>query len=110
AFIAVYLPVLMLIPDYYRLPIDGLPDPTFSQSAILPIGVAVCWRAIVRREWKPSVLDVCVFSFVAWQFISDFHNVGYIDAQNLGFDMVTLAFLPYVGGKMLIESKGMRVA
>ena len=43
AFLSVYLPVLLLIPDTFRYPIDGLPDPTFCQAAILPIGLGVCW-------------------------------------------------------------------
>ena len=43
AFYAVYLPVLLLVPDYYRLPIDGLPDPSFSQAAILPIAALIFW-------------------------------------------------------------------
>jgi O-antigen ligase len=108
AFFNVYLPVLLLIPDNFRLPIDGLPDPTFSQSAILPIGFAVGWRAIFKREWTFTFLDFCILAFVAWQFISDFHNVGYGDAQNLLFDMVTLAVLPYMCGKALIEPAGLR--
>jgi hypothetical protein len=108
ALIGVYLPVLMLIPDNFSLPIDGLPDPNFSQCAILPIGLAVCWKAVFRREWKFSVLDFFVFAYVAWQFISDFYNVGYGDAQNLSFDVVTLCLLPYVCGKALIEATGSR--
>ena len=108
AFLAVYLPVLLLIPDYFRLPIDGLPDPTFSQAAILPIGLAVCWKAFSKREWTFTSLDFCVLVYVAWQFISDFHNVGLADAQNLGFDTVTLALFPYICGKALIERYDLR--
>ena len=110
AFLNVYLPVLLLIPDNFRFPIDGLPDPTFGQSAILPIGIAVCWKAIFKKEWNWSILDACVGFFLVWQFISDFYNVGIIDAQNLGFDMLTLALLPYVCGKALIEPAGNRIA
>ena len=50
----VYLPVLLLIPDNFRLPIDGLPDPTFSQAAILPIGFGVCCQAHLWHQFQSS--------------------------------------------------------
>ena len=106
----VYLPVLLLIPDYFRLPIDGFPDPTFSQCAILPIGIAVLWKAVIRWEWNFSWLDFWILAYALWQFVSDFYNVGYRDAQNLFFDVVTLSLLPYICGKVLIESEGFRTA
>ena len=107
AFVAIYLPVLMLIPDYFRAPINGLPDPSFSQCAILPIGIALCWRAW-HGGWKFTPMDVPVIAFVGWQFISDVYNVGYKDAQNMFFDSATLAVLPYMAGKALIEPAELR--
>ena len=108
ALIGVYLPVLLLIPDYFRMPIDNFPDLGFGQATILPIGIGVAWMALFRREWRFSALDFFLFAFVAWQFISDLYNVGYQDAQNLLFDVVTLAVFPYMAGKALIEPAGMR--
>lgn len=104
----VYLPVLLLIPDHLRLPIDGLPDPTFSQAAILPIGLGVCYSAISGRNWKWSWMDASVASFLMWQLSSDLYNVGISDAQNLGFDIIANSFFPYICGKALIESQGLR--
>ena len=37
AFVQVYIPVLLLLPMYYRWVIPALPDPTFEQATILPI-------------------------------------------------------------------------
>src|ERR1700760_3371823 len=108
AFLAVYLPVLMLIPDYFRLPIDGFPDPSFSQSAIFPLTIALGWRAFVKREWKYSPLDLALWAFVVWELVSDLYNIGYKDAQNMFFDTVSLAVIPYMAGKVLIEPKGLR--
>ncbi len=105
----VYLPVLLLVPDYFRMPIDGLPDPGFGHATILPIGVGLCWLAFVKGQWRYSTLDYWVLAFVAWQFISDFYNVGYKDAQNMLFDTTTLYLFPYMGGKVLIEPVGMRI-
>lgn len=110
AFINVYLPVILLVPDYFRMPIDGLPDPGFGHAVILPIGIVLCWIAVFRRQWRLSALDYCVGAFVAWQFISDFYNVGYKDAQNMFFDTATLCVFPYMAGKALIEPAGLRAA
>ena len=105
----VYLPVLLLIPDNFRLPIDGLPDPTFSQAAILPIGFGVFCQALLRGSWKWSWIDVCFGAYLIWQVVSDVYNVGLIDAQNFGFEIVANALFPYMCGKVLIESEGLRV-
>ena len=37
AFLLVYIPVLFCLPDYYRWYAPGLPDASFSHSAILAI-------------------------------------------------------------------------
>ncbi len=109
AFFSVYLPVLMLIPDYFKYPIDGLPDPGFGQATVLPIGIGLCWLAFVRREWRFSPLDFFVVAFVAWEFISDLYNIGYKEAQNALFNALTLALFPYMLGKALIEPMALRV-
>ena len=108
AFLNVYLPVLLLLPDYYRMPIDGFPDPNFSQAAILPIGLFLAWRAVQGR-WSFSLLDFVVWGFCLWCVISDFHDEGFSDAQNMLFDIGTLALLPYMAGKALLEPAGLRV-
>ena len=108
AMFSVYLPVLMLIPDYFRMPIDGLPDPGFGQATILPIGIGLCWIAFVRREWRFSTLDFFVIAFVGWEFTSDLYNIGYKEAQNALFNSLTLAVFPYMVGKALIEPTGLR--
>ena len=109
ALFSVYLPVLMLIPDYFRLPIDGFPDPGFGQTAILPIGIGICYVALFERRWRVSALDFFVLAFVAWQFISNDYNLGYKEAQNNLFDLLTLAIFPYMAGKALIEPAGRRI-
>jgi hypothetical protein len=53
ALIDVYLPVLLLIPDYFRWVLPGLPDPTFNEAAIIPIaGLFVLREA---RRWRFSL-------------------------------------------------------
>jgi hypothetical protein len=108
AFLSVYLPVLLLLPEYYRWIVPGLPDPTFSQSAILPIaGIYVMREA---RRWRFSVNDFLIGAFALSVGYSELSNAGFKEAQNLMFDMAASVVLPYVLAKGLIEPYRMRVA
>lgn len=93
ALLAVYLPVLLLVPDGFRAITPGLPDPNFSQAAIIPI-VAV---ALLRhgRTWRPAPMDGLIIVFAAWVGYSDFAGRGYDDAQNLMFAMLFSVLAPY---------------
>lgn len=107
AFVAVYLPTLLLIPEYYRFIAPGIPDPNFSQSAILALFAVFVMRGR-HQTWRWSVGDGLVIAYavsVAW---SQFLATGYSDAQNLAFDMIGFAVLPYAAAKAFIEPKGRR--
>ena len=105
AFLYVYLPVLLLLPNYFYF---GRPPLNFAQYAIIPIAVAVCWR-IVNGGWKWSALDAFVVGFVMWNFMSDFHANGLNDVfQRIALPL-TLALFPYMIGKTIIEQRGVRV-
>jgi O-antigen ligase len=108
AFAVVYLPVFLIFPDYYTLPIDHFPDPSFIQAAIVPIGLGLCWKALVRKEWRVSLLDFGVLAFLLWQVVCEVYNTGYTKMPDLIFDLLTLAVFPYMGGKTLIEQTGFR--
>lgn len=107
AFLHVYLPVLLLLPDYYRLVLPGLPDPTFNEAAILPIAAAYLLKD--QTKWKYSLTDLLVLGFAFCVGYSQFQATGFSDAQNLIFDMVGVVILPYVLAKGLIEPHGQRV-
>jgi O-Antigen ligase len=107
AFLLVYLPVLLVLPDYYTLAMSGLPELSFNQSAILPIGAIVLWRAVVKRQWTVSPVDYAIAAFLGWQVISEIYNLGTPD-RRLCFDLLTLAVFPYMAGKTLIEPQGLR--
>lgn len=110
AFLNVYLPILLLIPSYFSLPIDGLPDPTFSDCALLPIGLSLLWAAVFKGQWKFSAMDFAVLVYAGWTFIADFYVITYSNAQNGLFEMTMMAIFPYMAGKALIEPNGLRVA
>ena len=107
AFMDVYLPVLLLLPDYYRWVVPMLPDPTFNQATILPIIALYLPRAL--RQWKFSLNDFLVIAFASCIGYSEYVNAGYKEAQNLMFDMLASVVLPYMAAKGLIEPAGLRV-
>lgn len=107
AFLYVYLPTLMFLPDYYRWILAGLPDPTFNEAAILPIGIAYLLRR--ERPWKYSIPDFFVLGYFLCVSLSEFLANGYSDAQNLFFDNLCVVVLPYVLAKGIIEQEGLRL-
>lgn len=108
AFLNVYLPVLLLCPEYYHYKIvQGLPELSFAHAAILPIAAVMLVRGI-RWRWSPA--DFLVFGFAFCVGFSEFWNAGYKEAQNLMFDMATSMVLPYVVAKALIEPLNLRAA
>jgi hypothetical protein len=107
AFLCVYIPVLLLLPMYYRWVIPVLPDPTFEQATILPIaGVFLLRHGL---DWKFTFTDLLILGFAGCIGISEFLNTNYEEAQNLMFDMVASVILPYVLAKGLIEPQGLSV-
>lgn len=107
ALVQVWLPCLLLFPDFYHWNAPGLPDPTFHQAAILPI-VAV-WLLTGAKGWRFSFTDLLIVGFASIIGFSEFEAAGYKEAQNLMFDMLASVILPYVAGKMFIEQHGLRV-
>ena len=59
AFLWVYLPTVLLMPDYYRFIAPGLPDPTFSQGAAVAVGAV--WLMRGAKGYRFSFMDVLVF-------------------------------------------------
>ncbi|HEX5228999.1 MAG TPA: O-antigen ligase family protein [Bryobacteraceae bacterium] len=108
AFLNVYLPVLLLLPDYYYYKIvQGLPQLSFAHAAILPIAVVMLARGI---RWRWSVADFLVLGFAVCLGFSEYWNAGYKEAQNLMFDLATSLVLPYAVTKALVEPLGLRAA
>ena len=61
AYLQVYIPVLLLLPMYYRWVLPVLPDPTFEQATILPIAAVFLWRH--AAQWRFSFTDLLIVSF-----------------------------------------------
>ena len=108
AFVNVYLPVLLLLPDYYYWNAPGLPDPSFIEAPTIPIFAA--FLVMHRVPWKFTLTDVLVVGYAFSVGYSEYLAAGYKEAQNLLFDCVAQVLLPYILAKGLIEPHRLREA
>ena len=121
ALINVYLPAVLLLPQYFELRFRHLPPITFPAAAILPLGVALCVTEL--RRWRLDWMDLLVVLFAASAAISE--GLGAVLADGtwvrlftspaekvqanlsngvfLLFSGITTVILPYMAGKLLIE-------
>ncbi|MCX7099598.1 MAG: O-antigen ligase family protein [Methylococcales bacterium] len=106
AFIWVYIPSLLLLPDYYRAMTPGLPDPTFNQSASLALFAVFLMKG--SPGYKFSYTDLVVGFYAFAVSYSEFLASGYSDAQNLMFFELTSVLFPYLFAKSLVEPFNLR--
>jgi hypothetical protein len=69
AFLNVYLPSVLLLPQYYSVRFPHLPPLTFADAAILPLCAAL-WVKELRR-WRFDWMDLCVVLFAASAGLSE---------------------------------------
>src|ERR1035441_2754924 len=69
ALINVYLPVVLLLPQYFYLRFPHLPPLTFADAAMLPLCVAMLWTQM--RRWRWSWMDLWVLLFAASAALSE---------------------------------------
>src|SRR5216683_2785592 len=108
AFLWIYLPSLLLLPDDYRWPLKG--HLSFHEAAIVPI--AVCFLFGFRRRWKLSLTDVLVLSYCAITVASQLYNRNADDARNTALRDATYIIFPYMLAKGLFsrERLGLELA
>ena len=102
AFLSVYLPVLLLLPDGYGLKFPHLPAISAAQSALIPIGAVALYR--LARKGLPSLMDILVGLFIVSITASEVlrervMNDG-IFAALISFISI---FLAYAAGRTMIE-------
>lgn len=107
AMLAVYLPVLLLLPDTFHAVTPGLPDPSFNQAAIIPIFMVTLMK--YGPAWRPSVADLLVIAFTCSIAYSEYLAAGYSEAQNLIFTMITGAMAPYLLARMTIAKERLHI-
>jgi len=108
ALLAVYLPLLLLVPEAFRATLQGIPKMNFNQAAIVPIVLVALMR--YGRNWRPSVTDVAVFALAALIAASEFLAAGYKEAQNLMFATLASMAGPYLAARLLLDGRDKDVA
>ena len=102
AFLSVYLPALLLLPDGYALKFPHLPAISAAQSALIPIGAVALYR--LARNGFPTLMDILVGLFIVSITASEVLRER---VMNDGIFAAIIAFisiaLAYAAGRMLIE-------
>ena len=102
AFLYVYLPALLLLPDGYALKFPHLPAISAAQSALIPIGAVALYR--LARNGFPTLMDILVGLFIVSITASEVLRER---VMNDGIFAAIIAFisiaLAYAAGRMLIE-------
>jgi hypothetical protein len=124
ALLNVYLPVVLLLPQYYSIRFPHLPPLTFADAAVLPLGAAL-WVGQLRR-WRFDWMDLWVLLLAVSAALSEglstalangtwkqlFAVNGPPVVSNLAngglqlFQGLCTMVLPYMLGKLLIEQQG----
>jgi|GEM_PF-454222 len=127
ALITVYLPCVLLLPDYYIVRLKHLPAITFADAALLPIALALVLTEM--RFWRWQWMDLWVFIYTFSVVLSQGMGTEMANGEWVNFFTAQLTFdrrfgtnladsgmmafarmmemmLPYMVGKMLIERAG----
>lgn len=125
ALIYVYLPSVLLLPHYFVFRPAHMPPLTFADMAILPIGIAL--YATELRRWRLDWMDLWVVLFAVSAALSEgmsnqlangewvrLFTASATASQSLNYTLangelrlfagITSIILPYMTGKLLIES------
>jgi len=131
ALLWVYLPALLLLPQYYVLRPPHLPPIGFADAAILPLGISLVLTEM--RRWRWAWMDLWVLLFAVCAGLSEalsaelangdwtqLFSPNFAASQRLSTNIadgglmfvagVLTMVLPYMVGKLLIEQEhdGMR--
>jgi len=125
ALLTVYLPVLLLLPQYYVFWLPHLPPIGFADAAILPLGIAL---VLEMRRWRWAWMDLWVLLFALCAGLSEalstelangdwtrLFSPNFGGSQRLGTQIanggltvvsgILTMVLPYMAGKLLIEQE-----
>ena len=99
AFLDVYLPVLLLVPEHsWEMPGQF----SFPDTAIIPIAVFLLLRSKQKGQW--CTIDFLVIAYTAITVIAEGMNKGYkLGAQNLALQEVVSIILPYFAAKHMFR-------
>jgi hypothetical protein len=100
AFLDVYLPVLLLLPQQYSWPISG--QLSFADTAILPIAAFLLFRS--KPKWQWGTIDFLVIGYIAITVVAEGMNKGYkLGSQSLALKDLFSILLPYFAAKQMFR-------
>lgn len=104
AFLWLYLPCLLFLPDYYAYRLPHLPPVSAAQASVIPIAVAVLVQSLSR--WKLSRMDLWVALYVVSLVASEIlRERVFNDGVFLSLLGIISMLLPYIIGRQLIEPR-----
>jgi hypothetical protein len=102
AFLSVYLPCLLCLPDDFRLRLPHLPPISVAEFALIPLGIVGLSRLIRARSF--ALMDVLVVLFAASIGLSEILHAPIVnDGIFTALDVFISIFLAYAAGRKLIE-------
>src|SRR5271170_7649477 len=102
AFLSVYLPCLLLLPDDYSLRIPHLLPLSAAQFALIPLGV-VAFSRLIRSD-SFALMDILAVLFPASVGLSEILHAPVInDGIFAAFGAFVSMSLAYLAGRQLIE-------
>ena len=107
AFLSVYLPALLLLPNGYAMRIPHMPLISAAQFALLPILPTAFARYF--KQGRFQLMDLLVAGFVASAAVSEVkRELIPKDGMMIAIDMFISIFCVYIVGKTMIEPSGIR--
>lgn len=107
AFLDVWIPFFLFMPFSFWVDIPGLPDPNFTQTAILPILFVLLRQRFGQMQF--GRMEALLAAYVVVRVFADFLGRGYADAQKYAFYMLSTLIGPYLIGRYLIDSRRMDI-
>ncbi len=108
AFLQVYLPALLLLPDTYHTTLQGIPKLSFNQAVAFGLFPLVLLRYV--RRWRFTFNDFLVLALVGVIATSEYQAAGYKEAQNLTIATVCSVLAPYLMARLVIPAEQLYVA
>jgi hypothetical protein len=102
AFLSVYLPSLLLLPDEYSVRIPHLPPLSAAEYALIPVGVAALIRFFQRGSYRfmDALVPLFVISYALSEILHEpVMNDGILSAITTFVSIV----LAYAAGRVLVE-------
>jgi len=101
AFLRIYLPVLLIFPQFFTVEVKGFPDLTVGQWTIIPIVLLAGLFRLYR--WSFSGMDLFILFYTFCCVYSEYSTSGFGLGRNLLATMLCAVVFPYGMAKMLVQ-------